>query len=51
MLQGLQALLHFETVIQSRSALLGMYLSKDDILSEAALFDGLVPSRSECLAC
>jgi len=42
-LQGLQALVHLETVIQS--------LSKDDVLPEAALFDVLVPSRSECLSC
>ena len=28
-----------------------MYLSKDGVLQEAALFDELVPSRSECLSC
>jgi hypothetical protein len=33
MLQGLQPLLHLETVILSPSALLGMYLSKDDVLT------------------
>ena len=50
-LQDLQPLLHLETVIQSPSMLLGMYLPKDDVLPETALFDVLVPSRSEWLSC
>ena len=41
MLQGLQPFFPLETVIPSPSTLLWMYLSKDDVLPEAALFDRL----------
>ena len=49
MWQGLQALFHLETVILSPSTLLGMYLSKDDGLPEAALFDTLCREPAERL--